>query len=174
MRSTFRDGCAISWGEASADALADAKLELQAELARDYVTLRGFEDQAKLLSDTIAIYRSALKLIQDQLAAKIASPVDVDRAQTQLKLGGSTIVRSHPQSRDPRKFHCGAGREGRSLIFGFAIFEAAPLAETAWDGARRRAAPSPRCRASGTADRRGERSGRRFARQGPYSRRRCA
>jgi hypothetical protein len=46
MRSTFRDGCAISRGEASADALADVKLELQAELARDYVNLRGFEDQA--------------------------------------------------------------------------------------------------------------------------------
>ena len=70
--------------EASADALADAKLELHAELARDYVNLRGFDDQAKLLSDTIAIYRSALKLTQDRLAAKIASPVDVDRAQTQL------------------------------------------------------------------------------------------
>jgi outer membrane protein, multidrug efflux system len=70
--------------EASADALADAKLELHAELARDYVNLRGFDDQAKLLSDTIAIYRSALKLTQDRLAANIVSPVDVDRAQAQL------------------------------------------------------------------------------------------
>ena len=65
--------------EASADALADARLELHAELARDYVNLRGFDDQAKLLSDTIAIYRSALKLTQDRLAANIVSPVDVDR-----------------------------------------------------------------------------------------------
>lgn len=70
--------------EASAAALADARLELHAELARDYVNLRGFDDEAKLLSDTIAIYRSALKLTQDRLEAKIASPVDVDRAQTQL------------------------------------------------------------------------------------------
>jgi outer membrane protein, multidrug efflux system len=70
--------------EASADALADARLELHAELARDYVNLRGFDDQAKLLSDTITIYRSALKLTQDRLAANIASPVDVDRAQAQL------------------------------------------------------------------------------------------
>jgi len=70
--------------EASADALADARLELHAELARDYVNLRGFDDQAKLLSDTIAIYRSALKLTQDRLAANIVSPVDVDRAQAQL------------------------------------------------------------------------------------------
>jgi outer membrane protein, multidrug efflux system len=70
--------------EASADALADARLELHAELARDYVNLRGFDDQAKLLSDTIGIYRSALKLTQDRLAANIVSPVDVDRAQAQL------------------------------------------------------------------------------------------
>jgi outer membrane protein, multidrug efflux system len=70
--------------EASADALADAKLELHAELARDYVNLRGFDDQAKLFADTITIYWSALKLTQDRLAANIASPVDVDRAQAQL------------------------------------------------------------------------------------------
>jgi outer membrane protein, multidrug efflux system len=70
--------------EASADALADARLELHAELARDYVNLRGLDEEAKLFADTIAIYRSALKLTQDRLAANIASPVDVDRAQTQL------------------------------------------------------------------------------------------
>ena len=70
--------------EASADALADARLELHAELARDYVNLRGFDEQAKLFANTITIYRSALKLTQDRLAANIASPVDVDRAQAQL------------------------------------------------------------------------------------------
>jgi outer membrane protein, multidrug efflux system len=70
--------------EASADALADAKLELHAELARDYVNLRGLDDEAKLFADAIGIYRSALKLTQDRLAANIVSPVDVDRAQAQL------------------------------------------------------------------------------------------
>jgi len=70
--------------EASADALADARLELHAELARDYVNLRGLDDEAKLFADTIAIYRDALKLTRQRLEAQIASPVDVDRAQTQL------------------------------------------------------------------------------------------
>jgi multidrug efflux system outer membrane protein len=70
--------------EASAAALADARLELHAELARDYFNLRGLDDEAKLFADTITIYRSALKLTQDRLNAQIASPVDVDRAQTQL------------------------------------------------------------------------------------------
>ena len=36
------------------------------------------------MSDTIGIYRSALDLTKSRLAAQIASPVDVDRAQTQL------------------------------------------------------------------------------------------
>jgi multidrug efflux system outer membrane protein len=70
--------------DASADALDDARLELHAELARDYVDLRGFDDEARLLADTIAIYRSALNLTKSRLAADIASPVDVDRAQTQV------------------------------------------------------------------------------------------
>ncbi|MGO9423490.1 efflux transporter outer membrane subunit [Roseiarcus sp.] len=70
--------------EASADALADARLELHAELARDYVNLRGLDDEATLLSDTIRIYRSSLQLTQSLLSAQIVSPADVDRAQAQL------------------------------------------------------------------------------------------
>lgn len=70
--------------QASTDALADFRLVLHADLARAYVNLRGLDDQAKLISDTIVIYRSALDLTKSRLAAQIASPVDVDRAQTQL------------------------------------------------------------------------------------------
>jgi outer membrane protein, multidrug efflux system len=70
--------------EASTDALASAQLELHAELAREYVNLRGFDDEAKLLFDTIGIYRSSLELTQSLLAAKIVSAADVDRAQNQL------------------------------------------------------------------------------------------
>lgn len=70
--------------EASVDALADARLELHAELARAYIDLRGLDAQAKLISSTIGIYSSALDLTKSRLQAQIASPVDVDRAQTQL------------------------------------------------------------------------------------------
>ena len=70
--------------DASADALAEARLELHAELARDYVALEGFDGEAKIVSDAIGVYRSALELTKSRLAASIASPVDVDRAQTQL------------------------------------------------------------------------------------------
>ncbi len=41
--------------EASADALDQARLELHAELARDYIDLRGIDAEAKLLADTIGI-----------------------------------------------------------------------------------------------------------------------
>ena len=70
--------------EASTDALAQARLELHAELARDYINLRGLDDQARLIDETIRVYRSALDLTKSRLSAQIASPVDVDRAQTQL------------------------------------------------------------------------------------------
>ena len=75
---------ASATAEAAANALDQARLELHAELARDYVDLRGLDDEAKLLSDTIGIYRSALNLTKERLAANIASPVDVDRAQAQF------------------------------------------------------------------------------------------
>jgi outer membrane protein, multidrug efflux system len=70
--------------EASADALDQSRLELHAELARDYMNLRGLDDEARLISDAIQIYRSALGLTKSLLATNIATPVDVDRAQTQL------------------------------------------------------------------------------------------
>ena len=43
----------------------------------DYIDLRGIDAEAKLLADTITIYRDALRLTQDRLAAKIAPPIDV-------------------------------------------------------------------------------------------------
>jgi NodT family efflux transporter outer membrane factor (OMF) lipoprotein len=69
---------------ASADALAQARLELHAELASAYIRLRGLDAEAKLLSDTIANYRSALQLTRSRLAAQISPPLDVERAETQL------------------------------------------------------------------------------------------
>jgi NodT family efflux transporter outer membrane factor (OMF) lipoprotein len=70
---------------ASADSLAQAKLELHAELASDYIRLRGIDAEAKLLSNTIANYQQALDLTRTRLAAQIAPPIDVERAETQLE-----------------------------------------------------------------------------------------
>lgn len=78
-----RDVAAASaTAKASADVLDEARLELHADVARDYINLRGLDDEARLIDATIKIYRSALNLTKNRLRAEIASPVDVDRAQT--------------------------------------------------------------------------------------------
>ncbi|MDR3408215.1 MAG: efflux transporter outer membrane subunit [Methylovirgula sp.] len=71
--------------QASLADLAAARLSLQAELARDYLGLRGLDREAKLLRDTVAAYRDALKLTQQRLSGKIGAPIDVARAQVQLE-----------------------------------------------------------------------------------------
>jgi outer membrane protein, multidrug efflux system len=70
--------------QASADALAQARLELHAELASTYIRLRGLDSEAKLLADTVTNYQAALDLTRNRLAAQIAPPIDVERAETQL------------------------------------------------------------------------------------------
>jgi outer membrane protein, multidrug efflux system len=82
----IRDNIAAHKAEAQASLadLAAVRLSLQAELARDYLGLRGLDREAKLLRDTVAAYGNALKLTQERLKGKIGAPIDVARAQVQL------------------------------------------------------------------------------------------
>jgi NodT family efflux transporter outer membrane factor (OMF) lipoprotein len=82
----IRDAVAASRAQAEANqaTLESVKLSLQAELARDYVSLRGLDRQMKLLQDTVAAYQQALTMTRERLAGKIAAPIDVARAEVQL------------------------------------------------------------------------------------------
>ncbi len=70
--------------QASGAIFENVRLGLQAELARDYVSLRGIDQQEKLLRQTVVAYRAALDLTRQRVTGKIAAPIDEARAEVQL------------------------------------------------------------------------------------------
>jgi NodT family efflux transporter outer membrane factor (OMF) lipoprotein len=71
--------------QASAADVETVRLSVQAELASDYLELRGADAQRKLLDATIVAYQQALDLTTQLFKGGAASEADVVQAQAQLK-----------------------------------------------------------------------------------------
>lgn len=61
-----------------------ARLILQAELAADYFTLRGYDAQSAIYTQSIDLYRQSLDLVNAQFIGQIASALDVARVESLL------------------------------------------------------------------------------------------
>ncbi len=69
---------------ASADDLESAKLDVGAEVADDYFSLRTLDDEYALIASTIEDYRRSLELTQNRRRGGIVSDLDVAQAAIQL------------------------------------------------------------------------------------------
>ena len=70
--------------QASAAELATARLSVEAELATDYIALRGLDAELEVLRQSIAAYRNAVDVARLRSEGKIASGLDLARALSQL------------------------------------------------------------------------------------------
>jgi NodT family efflux transporter outer membrane factor (OMF) lipoprotein len=78
--------------QASAADQANIDLSLHAEMAADYLQLRGLDAQTRLLAATIADLQDQLDLTQRRLAGGIGTEVDVAQARTQLETVRAQLV----------------------------------------------------------------------------------
>jgi outer membrane protein, multidrug efflux system len=72
--------------QASAAELATARLSLQAELANDYIAVRGLDAEREVLRETIETYQKAVDVARLRTEGQIASGLDLARSLSELKV----------------------------------------------------------------------------------------
>lgn len=82
----------VASAQASAADLANARLSAQGALATDYFDLRASDALDHLLTDTVADYRRALQITQNQYQVGVAARSDVVTAQVQLESTQAQLV----------------------------------------------------------------------------------
>jgi NodT family efflux transporter outer membrane factor (OMF) lipoprotein len=70
--------------QSSAAALAAARLSLQAELANDYIALRGLDRQLAIYRASITYYEQAVRITMQRLQGRIGAGLDVARSRGQV------------------------------------------------------------------------------------------
>ena len=70
--------------QASGDDLAYIRLSLEAELASDYMALRGYDRQAALLTETVNAFARADHVIERRFQVGIANGIETSRSGAQL------------------------------------------------------------------------------------------
>jgi outer membrane protein, multidrug efflux system len=71
--------------QASSADLAAVRLSLEAELANDYIALRGLDAELKVLRQSIVAYQKAVEVARLRAEGKIASGLDLARALSQVE-----------------------------------------------------------------------------------------
>lgn len=78
--------------QATAADVEGTRLSLHAELADDYIALRGYDAQSRVLGNAAAAYSQAVRITRNRFAGKIASGIDVSRADAQLASAQAAII----------------------------------------------------------------------------------
>ena len=72
--------------------VANLDLSLQAELADDYIALRGLDQAVRVYHDTVGSYGTAVSITKARLADLIGSGIDESRAENQLTAAEAALT----------------------------------------------------------------------------------
>jgi len=85
-------GAAKANAQASAATLANARLSMQTELAADYIQLRQYDEQRRLLAATADGYERTLAIVRNRYTVGVAAQSDLLSAQSQFDTSQANLI----------------------------------------------------------------------------------